>query len=334
MKKLSNLLFILLAIVAIIFIFSNYLVFHRSDNKQVKIFAVEKNQGISEIADNLKSQGFIGSKFVFEGYVIVRGFSRRLQAGKYELSAGMSIKDIAYILAFGNALSQEKTITVIEGWDNKEIAAYLDGQGIASRDIFLAETKNYQTIANFDFLDDKPGSASLEGYLFPDTYRIGPRENADNIIEKMLNNFSGKLTEKMKEDMRAQHKTIFEVVTIASILEKEVANPEDRKMVADIFYKRLKAGMPLQADSTVNYITGGTSKSVSLKDTKINSPYNTYKYRGLPPGPICNPGLSAIEATIYPTPNNYWYFLSADDGRTIFSKTLEKHNINKRKWLK
>lgn len=175
----------------------------------------------------------------------------------------------------------------------------------------------------------------LEGFLFPDTYRIYPDATAQEIIEKMLNNFDQKLSPDMRQEMERQDKTIYEVITMASIIEKEVQTAGDKKIVSDIFWKRIDNGVPLQADSTVNYVIKGKSPVLTLEQTQLDTPYNTYKYQGLPPGPISNPGLDSIKAAIYPEPNDYWYFLSKQPaGETVFSKTYEEHLRNKEQWLR
>ena len=150
----------------------------------------------------------------------------------------------------------------------------------------------------------------------------------------MLDNFSQKLEGNLTSKILAQKKSIFEIITLASIIEKEVRNPEDMKMVADIFYKRLNKGMALQSDATVNYITGKGLLQPTLADTQIDNRYNTYKYPGLSLGPISNPGLSAIIAAIEPNSNPYYYFLTTKDGAVIYSKTYEEHLRNKAKYLK
>jgi UPF0755 protein len=145
----------------------------------------------------------------------------------------------------------------------------------------------------------------------------------------MLANFGKKLNPELREKIAVQKKTIFDIVTMASLLEKEVITLDDKKIVAGILWKRLEIGMPLQLDATVNYVTGKNDPSVTIKDTTIDSPYNTYKYKGLPKGPISNPGIDSIIATIYPKKTNYWYYLT--DGKTIFSETLQQHNTAKAK---
>lgn len=169
-----------------------------------------------------------------------------------------------------------------------------------------------------------PGKISedLQGYLFPDTYRFYTGAAIDDVIAKMRNNFDQKVDKINQEDL-----------VLASVVEKEVSNPEDMKIVAGIFLKRLKAGMPLQSDATINFITGKNLPQPSIEDTKKISPYNTYQNLGLPPAPICNPGIQAIQAVQNPIASQYWYFLTPPQGETVFSKTLEEHNRAKAKFL-
>jgi len=229
----------------------------------------------------------------------------------------------------------EDCFRIIEGWDNKEVSAYLVDKNFLSENGFTeAAGADSPLIKEFDFLQDKPANVDLEGYLFPDTYRIFKNSDSYDIIRKMLANFNAKLTPELRQEIVKQKKSFFEVLTLASIIEKEVSEPEDMKMVADIFYKRLKAGIALQSDATVNYATGKSLIQPTYQDLSVNSLYNTYKYPGLPPGPISNPGINALKAAIYPTPNPYYYFLTSKDQQVIYSKTYEEHLANKNKYLK
>jgi UPF0755 protein len=167
----------------------------------------------------------------------------------------------------------------------------------------------------------------LEGYLFPDTYRFYAGTPAETVVRKMLDTYEAKIASLKNQPDHAD-------LTLASLVESEVKTDADRAKVADILKRRLAAGMPLQLDSTVNYATGKSSPAVSSNDLAVNSPYNTYKYKGLPPGPIANPGMSSISAALAPTPNPYWYFLTAPDGTVIYSQTLVEHNAAKAKYLK
>jgi len=224
-------------------------------------------------------------------------------------------------------------VTLLEGWtrglmkDTLE-AAELDHTKFMS---LSSSVNNFQDA--YDFLEDAPGSASLEGYIFPDTYFIDASTGEEGLIKKALNNFDRKLTRELREEIDRQGKTIFEVVTLASIVEREVPSYDDKQMIADIFLKRLEAGIGLQSDATVNYVTGKGLAQPTLDDLAIDSPYNTYKYRGLPPGPISNPGIDSIKAVIYPTSNDYYYFLTTKEGEVIYSIDYEEHLDNKAKYL-
>ena len=185
-------------------------------------------------------------------------------------------------------------------------------------------------------LSDKPSGASLEGFLFPDTYRVFKGSTSEEIINKMLTNFETKLTLELRSIIANKEATIFQTITMASILEKEIRLSDDLSVAADVFYKRLRVSKPLESDATLNYVLPAALRKsrLSTADLKNSSPYNTYRYQGLPPGPIGNPGMKAIEAAILPQPNNYWFFLTTPDGETIFSKTAEEHIRNKQKYLK
>ncbi len=247
-------------------------------------------------------------------------------------------------------------MTIIEGWDNKDIEDDLDSNPkradaphLASPEEFKAAQKAF-SVADYPILASKPNSANLEGFLFPDTYFLPLPSTTTNeseiLIEKALNNFSTKFTAQMEADAKKRGMTVYQTVILASIIEKETgknitteagqkALDEERKMVAGLFYNRLNIGMPLQSDATVNYITNKKTPSVSIADTKIDSPYNTYMYKGLTPGPICNPSLSSLMAAIYPTDNDYLYFLTdSTTGKAVFAKTFDEHIANQRKYLK
>lgn len=232
------------------------------------------------------------------------------------------------------AARPEKVVTIIEGWNVKQIDKYLSEQGIKTEeDIADFKVKDYQS--DYSFLADAPKNASLEGYLFPDTYRIFASTTADGIVRKMLSNFESKVSPEMMAEISRQKKTLHQVVTMASVVEKEVTSKNDMKIVAGIFWDRIKNGQPLQSCATLAYILGENKAQYSYEDTRIESPYNTYINKGLPAGPIANPGLNAISGTIYPTYTNYNYFLSRPDTKeTVFSQTYEEHTANKQKYLK
>lgn len=298
-----------------------------------RIFIVAKGETVKQVATNLRTNNLISSEFYFR-YLAWRG-KQKILAGEYSLSPKFNAREILKVLSSGQALSQEKTITIVEGWDIKDIGAYLkNGKFISAAD-FTGLAKRNLGDWKFDFLSDAPAKAGLEGFLFPDTYKIFPDSKADDIIRKTLDNFDKKLTPAMRAEIKRQKKTAYEIVTMASIIEKEVRTAEDMKIVSGLFWNRIGYGMPLQSDASLSYILEDKIGAHTFEDLKIDSPYNTYKYRGLPPGPISNPGFKAIEAAIYPAPTEYNYFLSDPaTGKTVFSKSLEEHNRNKAKYLK
>lgn len=245
---------------------------------------------------------------------------------------------------------EEINITIIPGWTLRQVATDWVNKGLfkSENEVYILLGKpahKYGGVSNsapdlkrmfpkINILDEKEKNSSYEGFVFPDTYRIYKDAKPEEILEKIFENLDKKITLEMKEEIKRQNKTFFEILTMASIVEKEALDFESMARVADIFWRRLNMKWALQSCATVNYITGKTTPAVSLEDTQIDSPYNTYKYRGLPPGPIANPGLKAIKAVIYPEKNDYWYFLSDKQGNIYYSKTLDQHNIYKAKYLK
>ena len=234
--------------------------------------------------------------------------------------------------------ADEVTVRIPEDVTAKEIAAILEQAGVLSAsDFFTAvETTDSRTVApdsTYDFLRDKPTTANLEGYLFPDTYRFFKRATPAHVVKKFLDNFEAKVASTVLGDIRASGHTVFEVVTLASIVDKEVRTDTDRRIAAGIFWKRIEIGMALQSDATVNYVTGKQALQPTNVDLSVGSPYNTYQNRGLPPYPIGNPSLSAIRAVANPEASPYLYFLHKPDGTTVFSKTYEEHVANKQKYL-
>ncbi len=299
------------------------------NSNEAKIFTIEQGSGNTKIATDLKNQGLIEYPWLFLGFIRYKNLNNKMQVGKYELKDTMTISEIADILSQGKIA--ENQVTFPEGFTIDQMARKLEEQKIVKAADFKKATKVYYP---YRFLDDRSKVNTLEGFLFPDTYKFTLDATTDSIVEKMLNNFDKKLTGQMREDIKKTNMNIYEVITTASIIEKEVPNLEDQKVVAGIFYKRWNSDMLLQSCATLQYILKTNKKIFSQADTQIASPYNTYLHKGLPPGPICNPGISAIEAAIYPTKTDYLFFLSAKDGKTIFAKTYEEQLANQEKYLK
>ncbi|KKU70384.1 MAG: Aminodeoxychorismate lyase [Parcubacteria group bacterium GW2011_GWA2_47_21] len=330
----------------IILLMLNEIYYPHSSFDGKKRIAIPQGAGSRVIGAELKKEGVIRSRWTFVAYVTLRGSASDLKPGEYTFFSDMDIPEITNDLIRGGAT--EILLTVPEGWAAADIAKKLESEKVVTAREFLSAAGYPNTdyridqklplpetrADTFSFLADKPWYIGFEGYLFPDTYRIFRNSEPREIIEKMLENMDEKLTPDLREEIVRQKKSIFSIITIASLIEKEVRIDEDRAIVSGIFWKRLERGMPLQVDATINYITGGKDPSATREETKINSPYNTYLYHGLPLGPIANPGLSAIRAAIYPKKSPYLFYLSTPDGTTIFSRTLDEHNAAKRKYLR
>ncbi len=304
----------------------------------IKTIEIAPGMGSRAIGDLLTREGVIRSKWTFVAYISLRGHASSLKPGAYAFG-NAAIPEISKTLVQG--VENERAITIPEGWSLNDIGQYFEGTGIMTRREFDALTNadgRRQFRERFGFLADAPARATLEGYLFPDTYRVFKNASKEDIIAKMLENFERRVAPDTPGEVRERKKSLFEIITLASLIEKEVTSDADRALVSGILRKRLDAGIPLQVDATIVYIKRArgerlNSNRVSLDDLRIKSPYNTYLSLGLPPGPIANPGLSAIRAALNPQSSAHLYYLSALDGRTIFSRTLEEHNLAKARYL-
>lgn len=327
-KKIVYIVLVFLVIISIpLIIFWWQIRMPLNPTGEAKIFKVEKGDSAKVIAENLKNAGLIKNPFLFRLYVFLALSQYSLKPGEYQLSSQMPIRDLGDTLVLGGV--NEVLIIIPEGFNLKQIEERLVAAKLAEQ----GEIVNYKFAADIPpILFDKPKSASLEGYLFPDTYRFFKDASLSDVVSKMVANLDAKLIPDLKAAIAGSDRDIYEILTIASLIEKEVKSETDRKIVSGILWKRFKAGVPLQVDATLVYLTG--RQEVFEADKKINSPYNTYFYRGLPKGPIASPGLSAIRAAIFPEASSYWYYLSTKDGTTVFSKTLEEHNRNKAIYLK
>ena len=292
-------------------------------------FKVSKGEGLREIGARLSQKGLIKSIAVFKIYALLSGNAQKFQPGIYEVNAGLSIPQIVKVLT---AVGQnEVTLTIPEGMTLKDIDTALSSAGVIE--------KSSLTGFPFDSLKgDYPflsGVSSLEGFLFPDTYRFEVSSPVETAARKMLDNFKNKVWTELsaKPDW-------YDLLILASFLEREVVAFSDRQIVAGILLKRLKLGMPLQVDAALSYlkcngeIKGCENAPVARKDLTLPSPYNTYQRLGWTPTPIANPGEAAVSAALNPAASSYLYYLSAKEtGETIFAKTLEEHNRNRVKYL-
>lgn len=280
-------------------------------------FSINKGDGARAIAANLASDRLIRSPTAFFLLIKYLGIEHNLQAGDFRINRSMDTTLIAKTLTHGIS---DVWMTMVEGWRIEEIANKL------AKETDIPET---------EFL-----KVAKEGYMFPDTYLIPPDATAGAIAKIFLDNFNAKVTPKMREEAKKQKLTLQQVVTLASIVEREGVNAQDRPVIAGILLKRLEADWPLQIDATLQYSLGYQAsekswwkKYLTDADRSVKSPYNTYANTGLPPGPICNPGIASITAVIYPTTSEYWYYIHDPKGVAHYAKTVEEHNANVAKYL-
>lgn len=266
-----------------------------------KEFVVRSGQSTSEIAKNLENAGLIKSAWVFAYYAKFR--AELIQVGVYKLSPAQNMKEVLEILASGK--TSEDIITIPEGWRLTQIDEHLAKEGIIQKGALTR-------VASAD-----------EGYLFPDTYRFLPNSKPEDIRREMMTNFDNKTSELQLKR---------ETVILASIVEREAKFDEDRAKIAGVYLNRLEKNMKLEADPTVQYAKGSWAQITTADYKNVNSPYNTYLNLGLPPGPICNPGLKSIEAALHPVKDGFLYFFHQSDGHAVFSTTLEEHEANLKKY--
>lgn len=303
---------------------------------RVRIAISDTHPSIDAMSRELENRGVLSgwSAFVFRVSALVTGVQKNFHDGVFFLSREQSVRSMFRTLRERGR--SEVTITIQEGSDLRDIAMKLQKGGfISSSDELFAVTGFPATVNTKQHVLDSTNPlfpyiethGSLEGFLFPDTYRFYADATPTDIVKKMTDNFLER-TEKARSTLSP--KDFFEVLIIASMLEAEVQSDEDRALVADILLRRLKIGMPLQMDSTVHYATGKTTLFTTSEDRKKQSPWNTYMNRGLPQGPINNPGMSAINAALHPKANQFMYFLTGKDGKVHYGRTLEEHVANKK----
>jgi len=315
--------------------------FLRSPSKDATeiVMTVASGDNVKGISYNLKSLKLIPSRFGFEFYVRLIKATKDFQPGEFTIKEGSNYASIVSLMT--SVFSDEVTITFPEGLSVLQMTERIDKAfGAGSGNVWRESLNDINWSEIYSFVPETvimtDSNDSLEGYLFPDTYRVSRSGFPNDLTYKLLTNFSEKLSPELRVEITNQGKTIHEVLTLASIIEKEVITDVDRAKVADLFWRRIDVGMALQADSTVHYVVGNDEKTVytSDLDRSVDSLYNTYKYPGLPPGPICNPSLSAIRAVIYPTANDAWYFLTDADGNVHYARTNDEQNENKYLYLK
>lgn len=293
-----------------------------SDDRQVRV-VVEPGDTAASIADTLHEHELIRSRLAFGIYTQLSGTRSKLQAGGYVLSANQSVANIVDHMTTGK--TDEFNITIPPGLTLDELRDHFKRDGFSDEEVATA----FRAMYSHPLLASKPASATLEGYIYPETYRMNADQTLDTLFMRTFDQMYKVLQEgKYLEEYAKRNLTIHQAITLASIVQKEVKNPTDQKQVAQVFLKRLELGMPLGSDVTYMYAAEqmGVAASPSLE-----SPYNTRKYGGLPPGPIANMNPSALDAVAFPAPGDYLYFVAgdgADEGKTFFARTQEEHDAN------
>ncbi len=304
-----------------------------SDDPTEVPFTVEVGESALSVGQRLQEMGLVSDAGLFRQYLRYNGLDASLEAGDYTLRRNMTIPEIGQALQ--KASFKEVVVTIPEGWRAEQIAEMLTDEEIMDGDDFLAVVRE-GTAVEHNLLADRPAGQSYEGYLFPDTYRLPERAKPEDLIQRMLDNLAAKLPANTFELAGRQNLTFYQVLTLASIVEREAVIAEERPIIASVYLNRLKQGMYLQADPTVQYAMGYQPETdqwwktpVTLEEySSVESPYNTYLNPGLPPGPIANPGIDSILAVLEPADTNYLFFVAYGDGAHVFAETYEEHQRN------
>lgn len=285
---------------------------------------VERGTSVRALGQLLKEAGVIRSSALFEIYLRARRETDRIQAGTYELPRNRPLGDIVEILLSGRTVLIP--VTIPEGLRLEQTA------GHAARGLGVDSLTFLTLISDSTFTRSLGLSTpTLEGYLFPETYRVDPKTTEKELVQIMVNQFWDTFTPAWRARADSLGRTVHEIVTLASIVEEEARVPEERTTIAGVFWNRLDIGMRLEADPTIQYALGGHRQRVLYRDLEVDSPYNTYRYAGLPPGPIASPGKQSLEATLYPDSVPYLFFVATGEGgRHTFSETLAEHNRKRR----
>ncbi|HUG16368.1 MAG TPA: endolytic transglycosylase MltG [Thermomicrobiales bacterium] len=308
------------------------------DDPSVNVyFVVERDESVDSIAERLHDEQLIRSPGYFRFRVRLSGSGSDIVAGRYRLDSSMSTSQIIRtITSESAALAQEVSVQFIEGWRTEQFAeALVEAQLIESVDVFMDTTREPRWNDLFAFLHTRPSNVALEGYLFPDTYNFRADSTPDEIIERLLGTFEERVTPQMIAQADSLGLTLHQVITIASIVEREAVIPDERATIASVYYNRIARGMPLQADPTVQYQVGDAGDwwpELSSIQLQQQGRYNTYLNPNLPPGPICNPSLASIAAALQPANTDFLFFVATGDGTHAFARTFEEHEENIREF--
>lgn len=285
------------------------------------IVTILPGMSANDIGELLYNEKVIKSTVMFRVVAKVHNLESSLQAGEYAFSKNMTIEQIMSMLARGQTAYRQ--ITIPEGYNVEQIAALIEQQKIGDGSKFKALAQKYKP---YSYMNNKNGvTYASEGYIFPITYHVPRGITEEQLLNMMVREFDNQFTPSMRERAAEMGLSIADVVTLASLVEKEAQIDGDRPIIASVFFNRLKHGMPLQSCATIQYILGYPKAELSIEDTQIQSPYNTYQHMGLPPGPISNPGSASINAVLYPAESDYLYFVADKNGAHHYSKTYQEH---------
>ncbi|PKM76054.1 MAG: endolytic transglycosylase MltG [Firmicutes bacterium HGW-Firmicutes-15] len=310
------------------YITNQYLPVAPNDNSIIEVRIPENSTG-HEVAELLYKNGLIRNDKLFLSYCSQKGLDKQLKAGLYAFSRSQSLPELALQISQGKVKSP--SFTIPEGYTVRQIGELLVKKQICTQQQWqeaLRVNYSYEFLATGQLGDE----SRLEGFLFPDTYTIGEKTSAQEIINMMLSNFAAVWNKEYAGQASTMKLTTRNVIVIASLIEREARIPEERKKISGVIYNRLQKGMPLQIDATVLYSLGEHRETVTYKDLEINSPYNTYRNVGLPPGPIASPGRAAIDAAINPEQHSYYYYVAKGDNSHYFSSTYAEHLNAKKKY--
>jgi len=313
---LTGLLFISMA--AIIVGFGLFFIKPAEKGGTEQIVTVREGVSLKEVAGSLESKGIITNKTIFMLWTRLMGYSRQIKAGEYRLSSAMAPIRIMEMLTRGMVITYP--VTIPEGFSIEQIGKLLEENDLCHEVVFVSAAHDPDILQKYGI-----SGPSLEGCLYPDTYHFSKGLSAVSIIDTMVKRFF-EVLEGHRQRIEESGMTIREIVTLASIIEKETGIAEERPIIASVFLNRMKKAMRLASDPTVIYGIRDFSGNLTKKDLSRYTPYNTYVIAGLPPGPISNPGLESIRAVLYPAETKYLYFVSKNDGSHHFSETLEEHN--------
>ena len=297
--------------------FANILIVRPNNGAGEAIVEISKGDPVTVIADKLIDAGVIKSQTLFKLEARITGAT--MKAGEFSIPRNLSTRDVIVYLAKGKALLHK--VTIREGLTIPEIAQVLEQAGIVAAKEFETAVADLVLSNEWNIPGDR-----LEGYLFPETYNFPKGTSAEDVAREMVKTFYKQIATVAPQEVLNDPKRLHEVVTLASIIEKETGAEHERKTISAVFTNRLKKGMLLQTDPTVIYALPKFDGNIRKKDLSYDSPYNTYKYPGLPPGPIASPGLGSLDAALHPTDEKYLYFVSKNNGEHYFSKTLVEHN--------